>query len=97
MPTNSPDYYTKNNWENAKKYYDNPKAREKSKMRKRARRILERQWKVKVNDWKEVDHKNWNPHDNRPSNLQVLSKYKNRLKWAMKANKKKWSGYKKNV
>ena len=54
--------------------------------RNSARRSAAAAGKVKKGDGKDVDHKNMNPKDNRASNLQVLSKGKNRAKnqWAKK-------------
>ena len=46
--------------------------------RKRARRKMEKEGKVKKGDGKDVAHKNGNPKDNRRSNLSVQSKSKNR-------------------
>lgn len=47
-------------------------------MRKKARRKLEKEGKVKKHDGKDVDHKNRNPKDNRRKNLAVKSKSANR-------------------
>lgn len=47
-------------------------------MRKKARRMLEKEGKVKKHDGKDVDHKNRNPKDNRRKNLAVKSKSANR-------------------
>ena len=54
--------------------------------RNSARRSAEKAGKVRKGDGKDVDHKNMNPKDNRASNLQVISKGKNRAKnqWAKK-------------
>jgi len=52
--------------------------------RKRARYWMEKKWKVRKFDWKEVDHINWNTSNNNMSNLRVLSKSKNRSLWAKK-------------
>lgn len=48
--------------------------------RNKARREAIRDGKVKKGDGKEIDHKNFNPLDNRPSNLRVVSKKINRSK-----------------
>jgi hypothetical protein len=45
-----------------------------------ARRKLQRQGRVHKGDGKDIDHKNGNPRDNSPSNLQVVSKSYNRAK-----------------
>lgn len=46
--------------------------------RNRARRLMIKEGKVKKGDGKDVDHKNHNTNDNRPSNLRIMSKHKNR-------------------
>lgn len=46
--------------------------------RNKARRLMIKKGKVKKGDGKDVDHKNHNTHDNRPSNLRIMSKSKNR-------------------
>lgn len=46
--------------------------------RKRARRKLEKEGRVRKGDGKDVDHKNRNPKDNSRGNLRVTSKSKNR-------------------
>jgi len=84
MPTNKPDYYEANKH----KYWTSSKANEKSKYRKRARRILEKAWKVKPNDGKDVDHIDGNVKNNKPSNLRAVTRKKNRKLWAKKRNGK---------
>ena len=77
-------YYDKNPAAKAKKAaYDkeyNKKTVKDRVARNAARRALIKAGKVKKGDGKDVDHKNNNPRDNRPSNLQVMSKSKNRAK-----------------
>lgn len=67
---------------NYRKEYDNyhakPEQRKRNAARKRARRKLERQGRVKPFDGKDVDHKNHNAHDNSDKNLRVRSKSANR-------------------
>lgn len=46
--------------------------------RKRARRKLEKEGKVRKGDGKDVDHKDRNPKNNSRGNLRVQSKSKNR-------------------
>jgi len=46
--------------------------------RNKARRQAIKAGKVKKGDGKEIDHKNFNPRDNSPSNLRVVSKKVNR-------------------
>lgn len=48
--------------------------------RNRARRAAEKAGKVRKGDGKEVDHRNLNPRDNRPSNLRVVPRSVNRRK-----------------
>lgn len=48
--------------------------------RNKARREAMKAGKVRKGDGLEVDHKNFNPRDNRPSNLRVVSKKTNREK-----------------
>lgn len=47
-------------------------------MRKKARRMLEKEGRVKKNDGKDVDHKNRNPKDNNRKNLRVQTRSANR-------------------
>lgn len=84
MPTNSKEYVQKNIY----KYWKNPKARAKNAARKRARRLLEKEWRVKPHDGKEVDHKDGNVFNNAKSNLRVLPAKKNRYLGAKKRNGK---------
>lgn len=62
--------------------------------RKRARYKMEKAWKVKKFDGKEVDHKNSNPNNNWDKNLRVVSRKTNRKKGIAKANKNMWNKYK---
>lgn len=78
MATNSKEY----NKKNYMKYWGNPSAIKDRSMRVQARRD---KW-LAVWDPREVDHKDSNPKNNKSSNLQIISRYKNRKKWAMKAN-----------
>lgn len=48
--------------------------------RNKARAEAMKKGKVSKGDGKEIDHKNFNPRDNRPSNLRVVSKTVNRKK-----------------
>lgn len=48
--------------------------------RNKARALAMKAGKVKKGDGKEIDHKNFNPRDNSPSNLRVVSKTTNRKK-----------------
>lgn len=64
------------------KEYDNYHSSEKQKKnrasRNTARNRAEKAGKVRKGDGKDIDHKNGNPRDNRPSNLRVQSKSSNR-------------------
>ena len=65
-------------------YNSQPEQKKNRASRNSARRSAAAAGKVKKGDGKDVDHKNMNPKDNRKSNLQVISKSKNRAKnqWA---------------
>lgn len=56
------------------------KQKKRTAARKRARRFMEREGRVRKNDGKEVDHKDHNAENNSPSNLRVVSKETNRKK-----------------
>lgn len=67
-------------YEYDKKYADRPEQREANAARKRARRLLEAEGKVKPFDNRDVNHKNSNPLDSSRKNLNVESQKKNRGK-----------------
>lgn len=48
--------------------------------RVKARRMLEKDGRVRKGDGKEVDHKDMNPRNNSKSNLRVVDKKTNRTK-----------------
>lgn len=62
----------------------------KNASRKRARRLLEKEGKVKKGDGKDVDHSNGNANDNSRKNLRVKPKSANRS-FSRKANAKKYA------
>lgn len=67
----------------AKEYRDHGGTEEQKKRRagrNKARREAIKAGKVKKGDGREIDHINYNPRDNRPSNLRVVSKKVNRTK-----------------
>ena len=74
MPTNSKAYYLAHKDE----YYTSPKNQNKSKLRHRARRLLEKAGRLKPNDGKNVDHIDGNPSNNSLSNLRVTSEKRNK-------------------
>lgn len=67
-----------------RKYNSSEEQKRNRASRNAARRSAEKAGKVRKGDGKDVDHRNMNPKDNRKSNLQVISKSKNRAKnqWA---------------
>ena len=69
-----------------RKYNSSAEQKKNRASRNAARRAAEKAGKVRKGDGRDVDHKNMNPKDNRKSNLQVMSKSKNRAKnqWAKK-------------
>lgn len=89
MATNSKEY----NRKNYEKYWGQPSQIKKRGEQNKARRMA---W-LKVGDSREADH--IKPLDKWGKttkwNIRVLSRKKNRQRWAEIANNKKWSGYKK--
>ena len=66
-----------------KEYKEHGKTEEQKKRRaarNKARRYMERYGRVRKGDGKEVDHKDFNPENNSPSNLRVVSEETNREK-----------------
>jgi len=62
------------------KFQSSEKAKKDRASRNKARRQLEKEGRVKKGDGKDVSHKNGNPRQNSKSNLEVVSKSKNRGK-----------------
>jgi hypothetical protein len=56
--------------------------------RNAARNAAMKAGKVRKGDGKEIDHKNFNPRDNSPSNLRVVSQKTNRTKQPKRGGKK---------
>ena len=69
---------------NYKKEYDDYHGTERQKKRRaarnKARRHMERSGRVFKGDGKEVDHKDYNPENNSPSNLRIVKAKTNREK-----------------
>ena len=59
-------------------YKSKPEQIAKRVKRNAARRAMQRKGLVKKGDNRDVDHKNGNPMDNRPSNLRVVARKRNR-------------------
>lgn len=76
MPS-SPNY-KRNYRQEYDRYQGTPEQRKKNDSRKKARRMLEAEGKVKKGDGKDVDHKNMNPLHNSRKNLRVTTPSANR-------------------
>jgi hypothetical protein len=61
-----------------REYHSKPSQIKRRAGRNKARRLMIKEGKVRKGDEKDVDHKNHNTNDNRPSNLRIMSKHKNR-------------------
>tara|TARA_B100001287_G_C22566298_1_gene474027 strand:- start:582 stop:809 length:228 start_codon:yes stop_codon:yes gene_type:complete len=59
-------------------YHAKPEQKKNRAGRNKARRYALKSGRVNKGDNREIDHKNFNPRDNRPENLRVLSKKANR-------------------
>lgn len=59
-------------------YHSKPEQKKRRAGRNLARRIMSRKNRVERGDGQDVHHKDGNPNNNRPSNLRVESKSKNR-------------------
>ena len=93
MASKSKEYYDKNPKAKAKKLkYDKEYQKSKRQVANRTSRNAARnemKKKRKVGKTQDVHHKNNNPKDNRPSNLSVISRSKNRAKKKPCKRKKK--------
>lgn len=63
-----------------RKYNSQPEQKKRRAERNAARAKMAKAGKVRKGDGKDVDHKNMNTSNNSMSNLQVMSKSKNRAK-----------------
>lgn len=63
-----------------RKYNSKPSSKKDRASRNAARAAAVKSGKARKGDGKDVDHQNMNPRDNRPSNLKVMEKSKNRAK-----------------
>lgn len=61
-----------------KNYHSKPEQIARRSERNKARRLLEKEGRVRKGDGKDVDHKNGNPKDNNKKNLRVTTKTSNR-------------------
>lgn len=61
-------------------YHSRPEQRKRNDQRKKTRRLMEKNGRVKKFDGKDVDHKNHDTSDMSPGNLRVMSKSQNRSK-----------------
>ncbi len=66
-----------------------PKDKKERASRNRARNAAIKAGKVKKGDGKQIDHKNFNALDNRPSNLRVISAKANESRQPKRGGKKK--------
>lgn len=63
-----------------KKYLRTPEQRENNRLRKAARRAMEKKVGKAALRGKDVDHRDGNPRNNRPGNLRVMSPSRNRAR-----------------
>lgn len=61
-----------------REYHAKPEQKKRRAGRNAARRYAIKKGMVSKGDGREVDHKNYNATDNRPSNLRIVSATKNR-------------------
>jgi len=71
-------------------YHSKPKQKKDRAMRNKARAIMKMLGKTFTGDTRDVAHKDNNPKNNKPSNLQMQSKKKNRSRrWDLWQQQKK--------
>ena len=63
-----------------REYQGRPEQIKNRAARNKARRLMIKKHGKSAVKGKDIDHKNGNPRDNRSSNLQIMSKSKNRAK-----------------
>jgi hypothetical protein len=63
-----------------REYQGRPEQIKNRAARNKARRLMIKKHGKSAVKGKDIDHKNGNPRDNRKSNLQIMSKSKNRAK-----------------
>jgi hypothetical protein len=63
-----------------RKYNSRPEQKKRRAQRNKARRMMEREGKVRKGDGKDIDHVNHNTADMSKKNLKVMDKRKNRAK-----------------
>lgn len=68
------------NYKSEAKWEDSPAQVKRREGRNKARARMAAKGKVRKGDGKEVDHKNFNALNDRPSNLRVVSRHTNRIK-----------------
>jgi len=76
MPRKEPRDYKKE----YREYHGRPEQIRNRVNRDKARRLMIRQGRVRKGDGMEVDHKDGNPMNNNPNNLQIMSRTANRKK-----------------
>jgi hypothetical protein len=76
MPRKEPRDYKKE----YREYHGTAEQREHRSNRNKARRLMIKKGRVREGDGQEVDHKDGNPKNNHPSNLQIMSRTANRRK-----------------
>lgn len=74
-----------------RKYNSRPEQKKRRAQRNKARRMMEREGKVRKGDGKDIDHVNHNTADMSKKNLKVMDKRKNRAKNLGKGGRPKGS------
>lgn len=82
----------KRDYQQRKEYREHgslPEQKKRRAARNAARNAAIKSGRVKKGDGKEIDHKDYNPRNNSPSNLRVVSKKVNRTKQPKRGGKNK--------